>query len=142
MSIEQICQLDVSAIAHDDCILWLWTTNHHLREAFAVLDAWGFEQKTVLTWFKDRMGLGDWLRGQSEHCLMAARGKPIISLTSETTLLCGPVRAHSQKPDEFYGLVEKLCPAPRYAELFQRTARENWDGHGDEVGASIRENIA
>jgi hypothetical protein len=29
--------------------------------------------------------------------------------------------------------VESLCPAPRYAELFQRTAREAWDGHSDEV---------
>ncbi|MCZ6510060.1 MAG: MT-A70 family methyltransferase [Alphaproteobacteria bacterium] len=133
MSIEQICSLDVGRIAHDDCLLWLWTTNHHMREAFTVLDAWGFEQRTILTWFKDQMGIGKWLRGQTEHVLMAARGRPIVELTNQTTALPAPRRAHSQKPDEFYEFVERLCPATRYAELFQRTSRLNWDGHGDEV---------
>jgi N6-adenosine-specific RNA methylase IME4 len=104
-----------------------------MREAFAVLDAWGFEHKTILTWAKNKLGMGDWLRGQTEHCLLAVRGNPVVQLANQTTLLAAPVRAHSAKPDEFYALVEKLCPAPRYAELFQRRARERWDGHGDEV---------
>jgi N6-adenosine-specific RNA methylase IME4 len=53
-------------------------------------------------------------------------------LTNQSTLILAPVRGHSQKPDEFYEFVEKLCPAPRYAELFSRHSRPNWDGHGDE----------
>ena len=134
MSIDQICSLNVGGIAHENCILWLWTTNHHMREAFTVLDAWGFQQKTILTWVKDKMGMGDWLRGQSEHCIMAVRGGPIVHLTNQTTILHGKVRQHSRKPEEFYEFVEKLCPAPRYGELFSRHDRENWDGHGDEVG--------
>ncbi len=133
MSINQIKALAVGEIAAPDSILWLWTTNHHMREAFEVLDAWGFEHKTILTWVKDRMGTGDWLRGRTEHCLMAVRGKPTVVLVNQTTALDGPLRKNSQKPDEFYAFVEGLCPAPRYAELFQRTAREGWDGHGDEV---------
>jgi N6-adenosine-specific RNA methylase IME4 len=52
------------------------------------------------------------------------------------------VRAHSQKPDEFYELVEKLCPAPRYADLFARTTREGWDCHGDEVPYDAPDNLA
>ena len=133
MSIDEIRVLNVGGIAHDDSILWLWTTNHHMREAFMVLDAWGFQQKTILTWHKSKMGTGDWLRGQTEHCLMAVRGKPTVVLTNQTTVFHGPVRGHSEKPDEFYSLVESLCPASGYAELFQRTARPNWDGHGDEA---------
>lgn len=136
MSMGQIRAVPVGSIAHTDCILWLWTTNHHMREAFTVLDAWGFEHKTILTWVKDRMGTGDWLRGQSEHCLMAVRGHPTVHLTNQTTVLHGPLRANSQKPDEFYAFVEKLCPAPRYAELFSRDSRENWDAHGDEAIAA------
>ncbi|WP_077960776.1 MT-A70 family methyltransferase [Ensifer adhaerens] len=132
MSIDQICTLDVAALAHPDSILWLWTTNYHLRQAFEVLDAWGFEHKTMLTWAKDRMGQGFWLRGQTEHCLFAVRGKPVVELAAMSTLLRAPVRDHSQKPEEFYALVEDLCPAPRYAELFSRHERPNWDGHGDE----------
>jgi N6-adenosine-specific RNA methylase IME4 len=136
MTLEQIRAESpkVDAIAHQDCILWLWVTNHHMREAFTVLDAWGFEQKTMLTWAKDRMGTGDWLRGQTEHCLMAVRGKPIVTLTNQTTLLHGPLREASRKPDQFFAFVESLCPAPRYAYLFARTTRHGWDCHGDEVG--------
>ncbi len=135
MSIEQICAVPVATIAHDDALLWLWTTNHHMREAFGVLDAWGFQHKTILTWVKNRFGTGAWLRGQTEHVVMAARGKPIVELNDQSTVLHGPLRANSQKPDEFYEFVERLCPAPRYAELFARSCRPNWDGHGDELPA-------
>jgi N6-adenosine-specific RNA methylase IME4/ParB-like chromosome segregation protein Spo0J len=133
MSIAEVCALPIPALMHEDAVLWLWTTNHHMRESYAVLDAWGFEQKTILTWAKDRMGYGDWLRGQTEHCHLAVRGKPIVALTNQTTLLHGPVRANSQKPEEFYSLVESLCPAPRYLELFARKPRPGWDVWGDEV---------
>ena len=132
MSIDEIKALGVGSIAAPDCILWLWTTNHHMREAFEVLDAWGFQQKTILTWVKNRMGTGDWLRGRTEHCLMAVRGKPVVMLTNQTTAIDGPMREHSRKPDEFYDFVENLCPGAK-AELFQRFARKGWHGHGDEA---------
>src|SRR5215831_10082155 len=133
MSIGQICECPVPSIAAADCVLWLWTTNYHMRQAFVVLDAWGFKERTILTWVKDRIGNGDWLRGQTEHCIMAIRGKPVVVLTNQTTRLEGSVRGHSQKPVEFYDLVESLCPAPRYADLFSRYCRNHkWDCHGDE----------
>lgn len=131
MTIEEIAALDVAARAHKDCVLWLWTTNAHIREAFGIVDAWGFTFKTILTWVKDRMGTGDWLRGQTEHCLMAVRGKPVIQLTNQTTALHGGLRKHSQKPEEFYRLVESLCPGSKL-EMFSRQAREGWIGHGNE----------
>ncbi len=117
-------------------------TTAHMREAFDVLDTWGFAQKTILTWVKDRMGCGDWvkdrmgcgdwLRGKTEHCLLAIKGKPVITLTNQTSVLFGPMRNHSQKPDEFYDLVESLCPAPEggRVELFQGKPRPGWIGHG------------
>jgi N6-adenosine-specific RNA methylase IME4 len=132
MSIAQICAMPVASIAHEDCILWLWVTNAHMREAFEVIDAWGFEQKSILTWIKDQMGIGNWLRGQTEHCMLAVRGKPTVVLTNQTTALHASRGAHSEKPDAFFDLVEALCPAPRYAYLFSRSARTSWDGHGDE----------
>ncbi len=133
MSIEKMCAMPVQGIAHEHCILWLWTTNTFMRRAFDVLDAWGFAPKTMLTWSKTHFGCGEWLRGQTEHAWLATRGKPVVQLTNQSTLLQAPVGAHSQKPEAFYELVEKLCPAPRYAELFARRQRPNWDGHGDEV---------
>jgi N6-adenosine-specific RNA methylase IME4 len=125
LSIEEILALPVSEKAGQDCILWLWTTNAFMREAFACLDKWGFEQKTILTWVKDRMGLGDWLRGQSEHCLMAIRGKPIVMLTNQSTVLCGEARQHSRKPESFFELVESLCPGTK-CDWYGRQARPGW----------------
>jgi len=134
MTLDEICAMPVADLAAEDCILWLWTTNAHMREAFDVLDAWGFTHKTILTWVKDRMGTGDWLRGRTEHCLVAVRGRPTVLLTNQTTVLHGPLREHSRKPDEFYALVESLCPGSK-VELFARQARDGWVAHGSEVAA-------
>ena len=135
MSIEEICAMPVESIAADNAILWLWTTNAHMYEAYAVAKAWGFTVKTILTWAKDRMGTGDWLRGQTEHCLMCIRGKPVVTLTNQTTLLNGPLRQHSRKPDEFYTMVDNLCPAPAggKVEMFCRQARPGWIAAGAEI---------
>jgi N6-adenosine-specific RNA methylase IME4 len=110
MALDDIAALPVSSLAAPDAVLWLWSTNAFMSDAYRLLDGWGFQHKTILTWAKDRMGLGDWLRGQTEHCLLAVRGKPLVTLTNQTTLLRAPVREHSRKPDEFYALVESLCP--------------------------------
>jgi N6-adenosine-specific RNA methylase IME4 len=133
MSTDEICALaeQVKAVAHEDCILWLWTTNAFMRDAFRVLDAWGFQEKTILTWGKNRMGTGDWLRGMTEHCIMAARGKPERTLSNQTTLLMGDMREHSRKPESFYQLVQSVCPGSRL-EMFAREKRPTWSAWGAE----------
>ena len=129
MTIDEIKQVDVPGLAHEDCILWLWTTNKHIGAALDIVEHWGFRQKTILTWVKDSMGVGEWLRGQTEHCILAVRGKPIKTLTNQTTVLRGARGRHSQKPDEFYRLVESLCPGSK-VELFARSERKGWVTHG------------
>lgn len=132
MTIDDIKALDVASLAHEDCILWLWTTNAFMAEAYQVAERWGFDVKTILTWAKDRMGLGDWLRGQTEHCLLAVKGRPVVTLSNQTTILHGRVGEHSQKPEEFYRLVESLCPGSK-CELFSRQRRDGWQSFGSEV---------
>lgn len=132
MTFEEIKALPVRNIAQEDAILWLWTTNAHLPLAFSVIEAWGFEYKTVLTWVKDRMGTGEWLRGQTEHCLLAARGKPVFLHGRHSTVLQGVRREHSRKPNEFYALVEATCPGSR-VELFARQLRTGWQCYGDQT---------
>jgi N6-adenosine-specific RNA methylase IME4 len=142
MSVAQICALEVAPIMHEDAIIFLWVTNFVLLHGIHlnVLSAWGkWEPKALITWPKDRMGNGDWLRCQTEHVVMAVRGKPVVQSAKATTLLQGPFHlvrrhAHSAKPKEFYDFVESLCPAPRYADLFSRYQHnEKWDCHGDEA---------
>lgn len=60
MSVDEIIAVPIPQIADANSILWLWTTNAHMREAFQIVDAWGFEPKTILTWKKSKMGLGEW----------------------------------------------------------------------------------
>ena len=134
MSLSEIKALPISKLAHQDCIVWLWTTNAFMREAFECLDVWGFAPKTILTWVKDRMGTGDWLRGKTEHCLMAVRGRPVVTLTNQTTALSAPMREHSRKPAEFYALVETLCPGNKL-EMFSRESRTGWQAWGAESGS-------
>ena len=133
MSLDKIRALPVGKLAEQDAILWLWTTNTHLRAAFEIAETWGFEYKTLLTWVKDRMGTGEWLRGQTEHCLLAARGKPVFIHGSYTTMLNAARREHSRKPEEFYSLVEATCPGSRL-ELFARQARAGWQLFGNQTG--------
>ena len=39
---------------------------------------------------------------------------------------------HSQKPDEFYEIIEKLYDHGRRLELFARESRDAWDSDGNE----------
>lgn len=130
MSLEDIRNLVIPAA--DDCVLWLWTTHKFMRHSFDLLDAWGFADKAILTWAKDRMGLGRWLRSQSEFCIMAVRGSPVINLTNQTTVLHGPLREHSRKPDEFYALVDSLCVG-RKLDYFSRQPRDGWEQFGNDT---------
>ena len=134
MDLEEIKALPVADIAAPDAILWLWTTNAHIRAAFDVVEAWGFEYKTLLTWVKDRTGTGEWLRGQTEHCLLAARGSPVFLRGDHTTVLSAVRREHSRKPDEFFNMVDSVCPGSR-VELFARERRRGWRAFGNQIQA-------
>src|ERR1035438_7511222 len=136
MSLDEIRALPVKDLSDQNAILWLWTTNTHLRSAFDVVEAWGFEYKTLLTWVKDRMGTGEWLRGQTEHCLLAARGKPVFLHGDHRTVLSAPRREHSRKPEDFYSLVEEMCPGAKL-ELFSRQEREGWRSFGDQAACFL-----
>lgn len=132
MTPKEIADLPIPKKASKNCILWLWTTNGFMREAFDISDAWSFQVKTILTWGKSKMGLGDYLRGQTEHCLMCIQGKPLVNLTNQTTLLLAPSREHSRKPTEFFSLVESLCPGSKL-EIFAREPRPGWQAWGAEI---------
>jgi N6-adenosine-specific RNA methylase IME4 len=130
MTVEEIASIKIPAAT--DCVLWLWATNMYLPYAFMIIERWGFAYKNILTWAKDKFGLGDWLRGQTEHCLLATKGKPLFTGQATSTLLYAPRTSHSTKPDAFYDLVDKTCYG-RKLDYFSRQAREGWYCYGDEV---------
>lgn len=130
MSLEDIGNIQLPAT--DDCVLWLWTTHRFMRESFDLLDQWGFRDVSIVTWVKNRIGLGTWLRSQTEFCIMAVKGKPIVNLTNESSVLYGDTREHSRKPDEFYQMVNDLCIGSKL-DYFSREQRIGWDTYGTEA---------
>jgi N6-adenosine-specific RNA methylase IME4 len=135
MSLDKIKAIKIPAAP--DCALWLWTTNKHLHEAFHIVHDWGFTYKILLTWAKRSIGLGKWLRGQTEHCILAIKGSPTLKLTNQSTLLNADRREHSRKPDEFYAMIAELCDEPRL-DYFGREPRAGWHVQGTSLGFPLK----
>lgn len=141
MSVEEICALKVGeGLATPDCALWLWVTNAFVIDGTAarVVREWGFEAKAILTWRKDRIGAGRYLRNQTEHAILAIKGRPLVNGESTANIFDAPRRGHSEKPDEAFAIFEKVTPAAAGArlELFARKPREGWRTSGSELPAS------
>lgn len=135
MNFEQLAALEIPAA--EDCIFWLWTTNAFMHDAYHLLEVWEFKPKTILTWFKGKIGVGYWLRGETEHCILAVRGQPKIDNKAQSTHLKTQTTNHSVKPDEFYELVESLCgkaTEKTHLEMFARKPRKGWRVWGNEIG--------
>jgi N6-adenosine-specific RNA methylase IME4 len=130
MSLEEIKAIKLPA--KEDCVLWLWTTNKFLLEMKPLLEEWGFELKSILTWDKEHIAIGSWLRSQTEHCILAIKGKPFFHNTKYGTLLREKRSTHSKKPDSFYKMVDEIC-AGKKLDYFARNKREGWEVYGDEV---------
>ena len=130
MSIAEISNIKLPTT--ENCVLWLWTTNTFIFECEGILESWGFEIKSVLTWDKEIMGTGRWLRSQTEHCILAIKGKPYFNNTKWTTLIKEKRTTHSTKPEIFYKMVEEIC-AGRKLDYFARKQRKGWFVYGNEV---------
>ena len=139
MKTKDILELPVKDIvAIEGAHLYLWATNNHLKDAFEVIEAWGFEYVTMITWMKDKLGLGQYFRGKTEHCLFATTKKKLPYNTIEgkraqgVTGFIAPRGRHSEKPEEMRQMIEKVSTGEKI-ELFARKHVDGWDCWGNEV---------
>lgn len=132
MSIDEICRLPVLERAKTQAHLWLWTTNSFLREAFTVIDSWGFEYKSTLVWIKPQLGLGNYIRVSHEFLLIASRGNLAGRATGQRSWVEHDRLAHSRKPEVFRQIIEEISQGP-YLELFARTKTDAWDSWGNGI---------
>ena len=114
-----------------DCHLYLWATNNHLQDALFVMEALGFRYITNLIWSKDRIGLGQYFRGQHEILLFGVHGR-LMTKEKLPTVVMAQRTLHSKKPVEIYELIEKCSPPP-YIEMFARNEHDGWDSWGNEI---------
>lgn len=136
MSLDQIAALPVRALAAEAAHLWLWVTNATLRIGYDITEAWGFTPRSLLTWIKPRLGLGQYLRSATEHLLLGTRGNTPVRFRAQPTWMFAPLQEHSHKPEEQYAVIERISPGP-YLELFARRRRPGWSAWGDQVASDI-----
>lgn len=134
--------LDLSEYIETNAHLYLWVTNNFLMDGMRVMKAWGFTYKTMITWHKDRFGLGQYFRGNSEHCLFGVKGVlPYKTLNDKrqqgTTCFSAPRGLHSAKPHEMQEMIEKVS-YPNFLEMFARQKNEGWDTWGNEINNDIK----
>lgn len=139
MPTKEISALPVKAWAAPDAHLYLWVTNNFLEAGIDVIYAWGFRYVTTITWMKDRIGLGQYFRGITEHCLFGVRGSLPYAMTEDGHRLQGvtgffeaPRGEHSVKPEALRQMAEKVSPGPRL-EMFARRPADGWDVWGNDV---------
>ena len=147
LSIEEICALPVADHIEDVAHCYLWVPNALLPWGLRVLEAWGFQYKTNLIWFKvrkdggpDGRGVGFYFRNVTEVILFGVRGKHARTLDpgrSQVNLIASRKREHSRKPDEQYDIIEACSWGP-YLELFGRGTRKGWTVWGNQANGDYR----
>lgn len=141
LTLEEICDMPVEALAGDPAHLYLWVPNALLPEGLKVMEHWGFNYKSNLVWYKvrkdggpDRRGVGFYFRNVTEVLLFGVRGKNARTLApgrSQENIIVSQKREHSRKPDEQYELIEK-CSFGNRLELFARGPRAGWTVWGNQ----------
>jgi N6-adenosine-specific RNA methylase IME4 len=147
MSLKELKQLNVQEIAAKDCILFLWTTGAQMKNSIELMNAWGFEYKTMfMTWIKTTKGeikaerLGFYTRQSCEYVLMGSCGNVLkYKNPNYTTPICNVFeedsQEHSRKPTYVRELIDKMFLNVPKIELFAReqTNAVDWDYWGNEV---------
>lgn len=109
------------------------------QEALDVLTTWGFTLKSELVWVKTvassgnvATGMGHYVRGAHEVCLIGTMGRVRPNTRSQRSVFTAPRDIHSRKPSEFYEIVRAMTDTPR-VELFARQQRDGFETFGDEL---------
>jgi len=135
MSLEELCSLPVEKVSASDSVLFLWAPPPKLSEAMRLIELWGFDYRTYMVWVKPRIGMGYYVRQQSELLLIAKRGNLPVPAPSNRPLavIKAPRGQHSEKPEEVYDIIERMYPSLPKIELFARKRRKGWAAWGNEV---------
>lgn len=135
MSLEDICALPVKDLAQADAVLFLWATSPILKEAFAVIEAWGFEYKTSFVWDKVKHNMGHYNSVRHEFLLVCTRGACVPDVPKLFDSVITEERTeHSRKPAKFYDIIDTLYTHGERLELFLRgTPRKGWKGFGNQI---------
>ncbi|ODM95405.1 putative N6-adenosine-methyltransferase MT-A70-like protein [Orchesella cincta] len=145
LSDDEMRQLNIPAL-QDEGLIFLWVTGRAMELGRECLELWGYERVDELIWVKTnqlqriiRTGrTGHWLNHGKEHCLVGMKGNPPVNRGLDCDVIVAEVRATSHKPDEIYGIIERLSPGTRKIELFGRphNIQPNWVTLGNQLSGT------
>ena len=146
LSSQEIKELPISTIVDDDAIILMWTTDYHMKRCIDIMEAWGFEYKTVgFAWQKLNkknepvcfMGAYT-MKSGIELCLLGTRGKnarkKYLAKHNVRALIQSQRLEHSRKPKEAINRIDELFSADNKIELFARETNDGWDCWGNQIG--------
>lgn len=138
----------------DEGLIFLWVTGRAMEVGRECLRVWGYTRVDEVIWVKTnqlqrviRTGrTGHWLNHTKEHMLIGLKthldkdGNLIwpswVNRGLDTDVIVSEVRETSRKPDEVYGVIERMCPGGRKLEIFGRkhNTRPGWLTLGNQLG--------
>ncbi|KAJ7117362.1 MT-A70-domain-containing protein [Mycena crocata] len=138
----------------DEGLLFLWVTGRAMEVGRECLKVWGYTRVDEVIWVKTnqlqrviRTGrTGHWLNHTKEHMLVGvktrvdAAGALVLPAWAnrglDTDVIVSEVRETSRKPEEVYGMIERMCPGGRKIEIFGRkhNTRPGWLTLGNQLG--------
>lgn len=136
MSMDEIKALPVNDLLSDNAHVWLWVTNAVIPYVPELMEAWGLTYRSIFTWCKPRLGLGNYLRNCTEQLIFATKGKAPIQFKGQMNWGFMPLKDHSCKPEECYEVIERCSLGP-YLEMFARQAHPGWYVWGNEIPSDI-----
>lgn len=126
----------VKEMADKDAVLFMWVTSPLLRRCFAIIEAWGFDYKSSFVWDKVGHVMGHYNSVRHELLLICTRGSctPDIPKLLDSVQVIERSGKHSEKPEEFYSIIDGMYDHGRKLELFARAVvRDGWDQDGNEA---------
>jgi len=133
MEIDELCALPIKDLSAPNSVLFLWTTSPLLEKSFEVINAWGFDYKSSMIWDKMKHNVGYYVSVRHEFLLICTKGSCLPTSKTLTNSVQHIERTkHSQKPQEFYQIIETMYEPP-YIELFAREPRKGWSAWGNQL---------
>lgn len=137
MSLAELKQLDVASLAARHSSMWMWATSAFLDQAIDLMRHYGFQYKGNVVWKKTGGNpvMGRIFINMHEILLYGTQGNVPAPVHDQRwpSVIEAPVGAHSEKPEDFYQLIEAYFPTLPKIELFARKARPGWDSWGNEA---------
>ncbi|SSD58449.1 related to N6-adenosine-methyltransferase IME4 [Saccharomycodes ludwigii] len=132
----------------DEGVIFLWVTGRAIELGKEILGKWGYKVMNEISWIKINQlertivtgRTGHWLNHSKEHLLVGLKGNPMwLNRQNDLDIIVSHTRETSRKPDELYGMVERLVGLhTRKLEIFGRdhNTRPGWFTIGNQLNGT------